>query len=80
MYKNVCANLAAKCNHEKTQLFLLIKYEPQLGTQNDPLLKDLVKTKHECEASNSRLTATAKSRHFLKAISVTMPPEFKSAK
>ena len=73
MYKNLCTNWASKCHHEKTQLFLLIKNEPQLGTQNGPLSKDLVNTKHECEAPNSRLTATAKSRHFSKAISVTMP-------
>ena len=68
------------CHYEKTQLFLVIKNEPQLGTQNGPHLKDLVNTKHECEVSNSRLTATAKSRHFSKANSVTMPPDFKSAK
>ena len=80
MYKNLCINWATKCHHEKTQLFLLIKNQPQLGARNGPLLKDLIITKHECEAPNSRLTATAKSRHFSKAISVTMPPDFHSAK
>ena len=50
MYKNLFTNRASKCHHEKTQLFLLIKNGPQLGTQNGQLLKDLVKTKRECEA------------------------------